>query len=68
MAPRKKKEQEAAPKKKGTAAYIAGAGTVIDQQVTETLKSNFMPYAMSIIVSRAIPEIDCFTPSHRKLL
>lgn len=68
MAPRKKKEQEAAPKKKSPAAYIAGAGTVIDQEVTETLKSNFMPYAMSIIVSRAIPEIDGFKPSHRKLL
>lgn len=68
MAPRKKKE-EAAPKKKNNAnAYIAGAGTVIDQQVTETLKSNFMPYAMSVIVSRAIPEIDGFKPSHRKLL
>ena len=68
MAPRKKKEQEAAPQKKGPAAYIAGAGTVIVQEVTETLKSNFMPYAMSIIVSRAIPEIDGFKPSHRKLL
>ncbi len=68
MAPRKKKEGEIAPKKKGANAYIAGAGTVIEQQVTETLKSNFMPYAMSIIVSRAIPEIDGFKPSHRKLL
>ncbi|MEE0945713.1 MAG: DNA topoisomerase (ATP-hydrolyzing) subunit A [Acutalibacteraceae bacterium] len=68
MAPRKKKETEAAPKKKGSNAFIAGAGTVIDQEVTETLKSNFMPYAMSIIVSRAIPEIDGFKPSHRKLL
>ena len=68
MAPRKKKENEATPKKKGANAFIAGAGTVIDQEVTETLKSNFMPYAMSIIVSRAIPEIDGFKPSHRKLL
>ncbi len=68
MAPRKKKEGEVTPKKKGANAYIAGAGTVIEQQVTETLKSNFMPYAMSIIVSRAIPEIDGFKPSHRKLL
>ena len=67
MAPRKKKEVEA-PKKKNANAYIAGAGTVMDQQVTEALKSNFMPYAMSIIVSRAIPEIDGFKPSHRKLL
>ena len=68
MAPRKKKEGETPQKKKGANAYIAGAGTVIEQQVTETLKSNFMPYAMSIIVSRAIPEIDGFKPSHRKLL
>ena len=67
MAPRKKK-QEDAPKRPKANAYIAGAGTIVDQQVTETLKSNFMPYAMSVIVSRAIPEIDGFKPSHRKLL
>ena len=67
MAPRKKKET-AAPKRNNANAYIAGAGTIMDQQVTEALKSNFMPYAMSIIVSRAIPEIDGFKPSHRKLL
>ena len=68
MAPRKKKEDTASKKKSNANAFIAGAGTVIDQQVTETLKSNFMPYAMSVIVSRAIPEIDGFKPSHRKLL
>lgn len=68
MAPRKKKTTDAAPAKKAVNAYIAGAGTVVEQQVSETLKSNFMPYAMSIIVSRAIPEIDGFKPSHRKLL
>ena len=68
MAPRKKKE-EAAPKRKNNAnAFIAGAGTVVESPVTETLKTNFMPYAMSVIVSRAIPEIDGFKPSHRKLL
>lgn len=68
MAPRKKsKTQEVKPKNNAN-AYIAGAGSVVDQQVTETLKSNFMPYAMSVIVSRAIPEIDGFKPSHRKLL
>ena len=39
-------------------AYIAGAGTMIDQPITQTLETNFMPYAMSIIVSRAIPEIE----------
>lgn len=63
-----KKKASAAKPKNAAAAYIAGAGTVVDQQVTETLKNNFMPYAMSIIVSRAIPEIDGFKPSHRKLL
>ena len=49
-------------------AYIAGAGTVVRQPITETLETNYMPYAMSVIVSRAIPEIDGFKPSHRKLL
>ena len=67
MAPRKKKTDAVAPKKEAN-AYIAGAGTIVEQQVSETLKSNFMPYAMSVIVSRAIPEIDGFKPSHRKLL
>lgn len=67
MAPRKKKTEIAAPKAKPN-AYIAGAGTVVDQEITETLRTNFMPYAMSIIISRAIPEIDGFKPSHRKLL
>ena len=69
MAPRKKKPVEVNPD--GTLAdnvYIAGAGMVIDQPITETLESNYMPYAMSVIVSRAIPEIDGFKPSHRKLL
>ncbi len=68
MAPRKKKEQDAPKKKNNANAYIAGAGTVVESPVTETLKTNFMPYAMSVIVSRAIPEIDGFKPSHRKLL
>ena len=67
MAPRKKKTESTAPKSEAN-AYIAGAGTVVEQKVSETLKSNFMPYAMSVIVSRAIPEIDGFKPSHRKLL
>ena len=40
----------------------------VDQRITETLEKNFMPYAMSVIVSRAIPEIDGFKPSHRKIL
>ena len=68
MAPRKKKEEKPVRRRKNANAYIAGAGTVVESHVTETLKSNFMPYAMSDIVSRAIPEIDGFKPSHRKLL
>ncbi len=67
MAPRKKKEEKQT-KKPAINAYIAGAGLTVEQPITETLESNFMPYAMSIIVSRAIPEIDGFKPSHRKLL
>ena len=42
--------------------------SVLEQPITETLETNYMPYAMSVIVSRAIPEIDGFKPSHRKLL
>ena len=66
-----------APRKKKTIAnnnamadnvFIAGAGITMEQPITETLESNYMPYAMSVIVSRAIPEIDGFKPSHRKLL
>ena len=68
MAPRKRKETVSDKKRPVADAYIAGAGTVAVESVTETLKSNFMPYAMSVIVSRAIPEIDGFKPSHRKLL
>lgn len=49
-------------------AYIEGAGIVAEQPITNTLKENYMPYAMSVIVSRALPEIDGFKPSHRKLL
>lgn len=49
-------------------ARIAGAGEVVNQLITDTLEVNFMPYAMSVIMSRAIPEIDGFKPSHRKLL
>ena len=49
-------------------ANIVGAGEVVTQNITGTLETNFMPYAMSVIVSRAIPEIDGFKPSHRKLL
>ena len=48
--------------------HIPGAGEVVSQQIVNTLELNFMPYAMSVIMSRAIPEIDGFKPSHRKIL
>lgn len=48
--------------------HIASAGEVIDQRIVDALEINYMPYAMSVILSRAIPEIDGFKPSHRKLL
>ena len=67
MAPRKNKETKKAFKP-AINAYIAGAGLTVEQPITETLETNYMPYAMSVIVSRAIPEIDGFKPSHRKLL
>ncbi len=47
---------------------IANAGIMEQTSITKTLKQNYMPYAMSVIVSRALPEIDGFKPSHRKLL
>ncbi len=47
---------------------IANAGIMVETSITSTLKQNYMPYAMSVIVSRALPEIDGFKPSHRKLL
>lgn len=49
-------------------AYIEGAGLMVEESITDTLEKNYMPYAMSVIVSRALPEIDGFKPSHRKLL
>ena len=57
-------------KKKDTAP-ARPSGTPLEptpQPITDTLRKNYMPYAMSVIVSRAIPEIDGFKPSHRKLL
>ncbi len=67
MPPRKKtsKEQKPQTKSKGV---IQGAGEVVEQKIVTTIKDNYMPYAMSVILSRAIPEIDGFKPSHRKLL
>ena len=49
-------------------AIMETAGVMVEQPISETLEKNYMPYAMSVIVSRAIPEIDGFKPSHRKLL
>ena len=66
MATKKKKEPKSVKPKIN--AYIAGAGLTVEQPITDTLETNYMPYAMSVIVSRAIPEIDGFKPSHRKLL
>ncbi len=66
----KKSKKDAAPAQKGlpSNAHISGAGEVEQQIITDTLRENYMPYAMSVIMSRAIPEIDGFKPSHRKLL
>ena len=65
MARRKTEKTPSLPKAHG---IIEGAGEIVEQPITDTLKKNFMPYAMSVILSRAIPEIDGFKPSHRKLL
>ena len=62
----KKKETEG--KKYNNPNVVGLKAAVVEQPITETLETNFMPYAMSVIVSRAIPEIDGFKPSHRKLL
>lgn len=64
----KKKNSDNAKPAVGSNAVIENAGVVLDQPITQTLTSNYMPYAMSVIVSRAIPEIDGFKPSHRKIL
>ena len=65
MARKKKDAPRSAAKVHGV---INGAGTVVEQEIPSTLELNYMPYAMSVILSRAIPEIDGFKPSHRKLL
>lgn len=64
----KKKKTEKAVEEMDRNTHILGAGDVLRQNITETLETNYMPYAMSVILSRAIPEIDGFKPSHRKLL
>ncbi len=65
---RKKKEPEQNKKKINTDGIMGLQGSTTEQAISETLEINYMPYAMSVIVSRAIPEIDGFKPSHRKLL
>ena len=56
------------PRKKTKEPEIKSAAEIRDQHITETIESNYMPYVMTVIVSRAIPEIDGFKPSQRKLL
>ncbi|MGN0609780.1 MAG: DNA gyrase subunit A [Oscillospiraceae bacterium] len=69
MAKRKDRSGDSAKKIRALPnAYIAGSGIVAEEVITDTLEKNYMPYAMSVIVSRALPEIDGFKPSHRKLL
>jgi DNA gyrase subunit A len=68
MARKKKNEEPASQKDLLKNTHISNAGEMIDQRITDTLEINYMPYAMSVILSRAIPEIDGFKPSHRKLL
>lgn len=66
MASKKKTPPKSnAPKTHGV---INGAGDIVEQPIVSTIRENYMPYAMSVILSRAIPEIDGFKPSHRKLL
>ena len=65
---RKKKETQVDVSKIDTSHVVGLVGSTTEQMITETLEVNYMPYAMSVIVSRAIPEIDGFKPSHRKLL
>ncbi len=64
-----KKKQPQETKKKGHTDGVVGlVGSTTEQPISQTLELNYMPYAMSVIVSRAIPELDGFKPSHRKLL
>ncbi len=67
MAPRKQKKEPKRPAG-NLSAVIENAGVMVEQPIASTLEKNYMPYAMSVIVSRAIPEIDGLKPSHRKLL
>lgn len=66
--PKKKKDVSKGTSKPSINAFIEGAGQVVEERITITLEKNYMPYAMSVNVSRSFPEIDGFKPSHRKLL
>ena len=68
MAKKREKRTTPARPQLGDNVEILSAGEVIESPITETLETNYMPYAMSVIVSRALPEIDGFKPAHRKLL
>ena len=65
---KKKKDEQLKKQKVDTSGIMGLVGSTTEQAISETLELNYMPYAMSVIVSRAIPEIDGFKPSHRKLL
>lgn len=66
--PPKKNDKTKRPPTSSIKGVIDGAGEVVHQKIVTTIEENYMPYAMSVILSRAIPEIDGFKPSHRKLL
>ena len=64
----KKKNKEKIRNSAGVSGFIYNAGEILEEKIVNTLEKKYMPYAMSVITSRAIPEIDGFKPSHRKLL
>ena len=66
MAKKKTPKRTAARPQLGETVQIHDAGQVIETPITNTLETNYMPYAMSVIVSRALPDIDGFKPAHRK--
>ena len=68
MAKKSKKDIGSSLRQLDDKTHIFDAGEVVDQKIVDTIENNFMPYAMSVIMSRAIPEIDGFKPSHRKIL
>jgi len=65
---KKNDKKEATSQHRANPNVLGLRADVVEQRITDTLETNYMPYAMSVIVSRAIPEIDGFKPSHRKLL